>query len=198
VQCSGLILSSGGSSVTLLATDVSKDFLMTLGRRSRVRFTGGYVLVVLVVLVLWSIWSDHPLRDAALGVLLQEDTEYSSGFSETTFRTIKPGMSESDVKELLGVSFGESWFYTSKARYGCEIVRFDPEDAVIRGVWRDECTQVGLKNGMSVSDVQRLLGQPREACTGYTRSPGDTDYRVRIVCFSNGQVVDVRRHWYFD
>jgi hypothetical protein len=170
---------------------------MTQDSRSRVRFTG-YVLVVLVFLIIWLIWSDHPLRDAALGVLLQEDTEYTSGFSEKAFRTIEPGMSEADVKALLGVPFGEVWLYTSKARYGCEGVRFDPEEVVTSGFWHEECARAGLKKGMLANDVQRIFGEPREACTRYARSPGDTHYRVRIVCFSNGQVVDVRRHWYFD
>ena len=53
-------------------------------------------------------------RDAIKGLLLREDTSYAAGFSETTFRTIRPGLTESEVRELLGSPHQEWWFYTSR------------------------------------------------------------------------------------
>jgi hypothetical protein len=61
--------------------------------------------------LLWLIGSGDPVREAILGFVLREDTEYAAGFSEHTFQTIKRGQSDDEVQQLLGPPLGEWWSY---------------------------------------------------------------------------------------
>ena len=65
-----------------------------------------------------------------------------------------------------------------------------PADPII-----EACSRRGVHPGMSSIDVQRALGAPDEVCWAYTRSPGQRHYRVRVVCFSDGNVVEIFRQW---
>ena len=74
------------------------------------------------------------------------------------------------------------------------MVRFE-SGGVARTLALEACAKVGVKTGMSPSDVNRLLGAPPESCLEYTRSPSDAYYRFRAVCFLNGKVSTVFREW---
>jgi inner membrane protein len=156
----------------------------------------------------WLICSRDRVREAMVGFVLREDTAYANGFSETAFRTITPGMSDQEVRRLLGVPIGESWFYSprgqplqpamttsaSSIQDECLAVSFDA-GAVSTALDRDACQKVGIETGMSLSDVERLLGSPPESCWRYSWSPRNRHHRMRMVCFSNARVELVFRHW---
>ena len=77
---------------------------------------------------------------------------------------------------------------------GCPVVYFQSDTATAeRHV--QACTRLGIRPGMSRTDVHRALGAPDEVCWPYTRSPGSGHYRVRVVCFSDGKVVEIFRQW---
>jgi inner membrane protein len=156
----------------------------------------------------WLICSGDPVREAIVGFVLREDTAYASGFSEKAFRTITPGMSDQEVRRFLGTPIGESWFYSprgqpfqpamtrsaSSFQDECLAVSFDA-GAVATALDRDACKRVGIETGMSLRDVERLVGSPPESCWRYSWSPRNRHHRVRMVCFSNARVELVFRQW---
>jgi inner membrane protein len=166
----------------------------------------GFLLGLWVVSV-WLISSADPVREAIIGFVLREDTAYSSGFSEGAFRTITPGESDEEVRDRLGVPFGESWFYPSgdepfqramttsaAALGGCRSVHFET-GVVVAALDRAACEKFGIETGTSLIDVERLLGSPRESCWQYSWSPRGAHYRLRIVCFLDSRVDIVIRRW---
>jgi inner membrane protein len=156
----------------------------------------------------WLICSSDPVREAIMGLVLREDTAYATGFSETAFRTITPGMSDQEVRRFLGLPIGESWFYSPRGQPfqpamttsaasiqdECLAVSFNA-GAVATAIDRDACQKVGIERGMSVSDVERLLGSPPESCWRYSWSPRNRHHRMRMVCFANARVELVFRQW---
>jgi inner membrane protein len=167
----------------------------------------GFSLALWLVSV-WLISSGDPVREAVVGLVLREDTAYASGFSEKAFRTITPGMSEAQVRRLLGAPIGESWFYSPRGQPfqpamtrsassfedECLAVSFDA-GTVGTALDPDACKKLGIEPGVSLSDVERLLGSPPESCWRYTWSPRDRRHRKRIVCFLNTKVEIVFRQW---
>jgi len=160
------------------------------------------------IVSVWLISSDHPARDAIVGVFLREDTAYASGFSEEAFRTIKPGESDNEVRRLLGAPVGEGRFYAPRDQpsqsaietsalslpHECLSVRFEA-GVVVRALDLDACKKVGIETGMSTMDVDQRLGAPSESCWQYSSSPRDAYFRLRMVCFSNDRVAMVVRQW---
>lgn len=82
------------------------------------------------------------LNGAAIATVLGEDTQYARDYSESAFRNIEAGMSEHQVRSLLGEpltkmalnSNGESWRYTkspSDSHYHLRSVVFR-DHAVVR------------------------------------------------------------------
>jgi inner membrane protein len=152
-----------------------------------------YVLPVWCVSV-WLIVSADPARNAVLGFVLREDTAYASGFSDRSFQTIRLGDSDTDVRRLMGAPLGEWWVYRPDDADGCPVVYFESDIATAeRHV--EACSQRGVRPGMSRTDVHRALGAPYGVCWPYSRSPGHKYYRVRVVCFSDGKVVEIFRQW---
>jgi inner membrane protein len=142
----------------------------------------------------WLFVSGDPVREAAVGFVLREDTEYAGGFSDRSFQTIRVGDSDSDVRRLMGEPLGEWWGYRSRGEDGCPVVYFDAGIATAeRHV--EACSQRGVRPGMSRTDVHRAIGAPDDVCWPYSRSPGHRHYRVRAVCFSHGKVVEIFRQW---
>jgi inner membrane protein len=88
-------------------------------------------------------------RDAITGFLLREDTAYTSEFSETAFRSITPGRSESDVRP-------------APQEHACLIVRFEG-GVVVTTHQVDACRTLGIVNGLTPMDVNRRLGSPSES-----------------------------------
>ena len=156
-------------------------------------------LLVVWFIVAWLLASRDPVRDALVGVLLREDTVYASGFSERVFRTIRPGQSDVEVRRLVGAPLAEDWFYAS-------CLPGDPRelpaasvhaeaDVVVSTRYLESCGARGIESGTRLGDVQRLLGLPIAMCWEYSRSPRDSHYRQRMVCFSNRSVDVVIRRW---
>ena len=142
----------------------------------------------------WLIVSGDPARNAALGFVLREDTEYATGFSERSFQTIGPGDSDTAVRRLMGAPLGEWWVYRPADPDGCPVVYFESDTATAeRHV--AACSQRGVRPGMSRTAVQSALGAPNGVCWAYSRSPGGRHYRVRVVCFSDGKAVEIFRQW---
>jgi inner membrane protein len=165
--------------------------------------------VMLPAIALWLgavavISYSEPTRDAIKGVLLREDTSYAAGFSETAFRTIRPGLTEDEVRGLLGSPYQEWWFYTSlddrppderpAARDGCLIIRLQ-DDRVVSAYERDRCASRGVIAGHTRLELQQRLGPPLESCWQYSWSPAGTAHRARQVCFTNGTVHLIVRKW---
>jgi inner membrane protein len=153
-----------------------------------------YVLPVWCVSV-WLIASGDPVREAAIGFVLREDTEYASGFSDRSFQTIRLGDSDTEVRRLMGAPLGEWWAYRPQRPDGCPVVYFE-SDTVTAERHVEACARRGVRPGMSPADVRGALGAPAEVCWPYSRSPGGGHYRVRVVCFSDGNVVEIFRQWH--
>lgn len=179
-------------------------FFALRSRTATVKPVAAGFLVALWVMALWLIASTDPLREAIVGVVLREDTAYAGGFSEGAFRTIAPGQSDREVRDLLGEPFGESWFYAVKgeramdtaaaAVAGCRGVRFET-GRVVTALDVDACRSIGVEAGVSLVEVERQIGLPRESCWQYSWSPRDTHYRMRMICFLDSRVDLVIRRW---
>ena len=169
-------------------------------------------VVAKVILPAFTLWVgaigvisySEPTRDAIKGVLLREDTSYASGFSETAFRTIRPGLTEREVRELLGSPYQEWWFYTEPddrppderpaARNGCLIIRLQ-HDRVASAYEDGRCVARGVTAGLTGLDLRERLGSPLESCWQYSWSPTGVAHRSRQVCFTNGAVHLIVRKW---
>ena len=159
----------------------------------RVRSRATALLCIWLGMV-WIVGSSSPLRDALIGAVLREDTEYSSRYSEEAFRTIHAGQSAAEVRDLVGAPFGESWFYVDLPDR-CPGAHFEG-DVVVGPSWA-ACEKIGVKPGVSRADAERLLGPepPLDICWRYTRSPGQGRFRLRMVCFMSDRVSVVIRRW---
>jgi inner membrane protein len=177
-------------------------------RRRTMRPLAAASLTAIWLVSLWLIASGDPIREAILGFALHEDTSHASGFSDTAFRTVTPGMPEQDVRGLLGAPHGEDWYYPPRDQPAlraadafagaisreCVGVRFEYGFAV-NAFDEDSCGNLGLWAGTSLDDARRLLGPPREACWAYTWSPTGAFHRGRLVCFLNSRVDVVLSRW---
>jgi inner membrane protein len=179
--------------------------LFVLALRSRpLRVTPIAAGVVAWLIAVWLLSSADPVRESIVGRVLHEDTAYSSGFSEQAFRTIAAGQSEARVTQLLGVPFGQGWFYfapesalelgMTEERPGCRVVRFE-RGAVLEALGAEPCREIGIRNGMTPAAVMERLGPPPEQCWEYSWSPSGGHHRARAVCMSYGKVIVVMRRW---
>jgi inner membrane protein len=159
-------------------------------RRTEIAAAGWMFWAALV----WLLGSSDPFRQAAVGWMLREDTEYAAGFSENAFAQIKTQMKETDVRQILGAPLQQIWYYPTEAQDRCRVIQFSG-DLVIRWPNFDSCTPPGIEPGMTEADVRRLLGATGDACWGYTRSRNRRFFQLRTVCFEGGRVVEVFRRW---
>ena len=177
-------------------------------RRRALRPLTAASLTAMWLVSVWLIASGDPIRDSILGFALRENTSSVSGFSDAAFRSVAPGMSEQDLRGLLGSAHGESWYYPPRDQPALRAA-----DASAEAVWReclgvrfeygfavntideDSCGNLGLWIGASLEDVRRVLGPPREACWEYTWSPTGAFHRLRMVCFLNSRVDVVLSRW---
>jgi inner membrane protein len=152
----------------------------------------------------WLLVSGDPLREAMLGMVLRDRTEYAHGFSERAFRRVTIGQSDADVRRTVGRPLGEWWDYFNEEQptvqqVGCPWVYLEGDlvaaDTRAVGPVTELCSQRGIRAGMPRSEVQRALGRPRNVCWRYTKGPVSRFHRVRVVCFADGRVVGVLRRW---
>jgi len=154
--------------------------------------------------VSWLMVSGDPVRDTILGHVLRENTEYANGFSDRSFRAIRLGQSDADVRRRVGAPIGEWWDYVdpessaAAPESGCPFVYLESDRVVTKDQFAPVvalCAERGIHPDMSRADVLRALGPPLQVCSRYTRSPEHRYHRVRIVCFSDGKVVTILRRW---
>jgi inner membrane protein len=159
------------------------------GNRARL----GAVLSAAWIAGLWLVTSHDAVRESIVGFVLREKTEYASGFSERALSSIKRGQSEEEVRHALGLPLREYWFYGFDDVQQCGALDFD-HGIVVGARDEDACLDIGIGPGTPTVAVQSSLGQPADACWQYTGSAGGF-YRERRVCFRQGKVVSVYRHW---
>jgi inner membrane protein len=154
--------------------------------------------------MVWLVVSGDPIREAILGVVLRENTEYANGFSDRSFRAIRLGQSDTEVRRRVGAPIGEWWDYVdpessaANVESGCPFVYFESDRIITEDQFEPVvalCAQRGIRAGMSRAEVLRVLGPPLQVCSRYTRSPAHRYHRARVVCFSNGKVVTILRRW---
>jgi hypothetical protein len=165
--------------------------------------------VILPATALWVgvvgvISASESTLDAIKGVFLREDTSYAEGFSERAFRTIRPGLTETEVRDVLGSPYQEWWFYTEPddrppderpaARNACLIIRLQ-DDRVASAYEDSRCVARGITVGLTRLDLRQRLGPPHESCWQYSWSPAGAAHRSRQVCFTNGTVHLIVRKW---
>jgi len=90
------------------------------------------------------------LEGLIFGLLLKEDTEYASGYTDAGWRSIQVGMTQADVRAVLG----------------------EPLQ-----VWQNRSGSVSMR---------------------WSRSPGSTNYRSRVLLLENDRVVKKHAEFYLD
>jgi len=136
-------------------------------------------------------WSLDGVSGVVFGIVLNEDTVYAGGYSDWAFLAIQPGMTPQQVRRLIGAPIGENWILTEENRASCFNVYFE-NDRVVYG-----CEALGIPEGMTITVVASRL-KPHEVVWRYSKSPGDTHYKMRIVEFADGLVTKVVSGWYLD
>lgn len=149
-------------------------------------------------------------------------TEYAPGYSEARFQEIVAGMSEFEVKQLLGEPLRVSEGWPGVYRYygpagstigpdggihspsgdfsSCRIIRFNLSGEIAEGGCQPDWI------GKTEHEVNELLGKPIETRVRqatrffcYTRPQPKGDYYVRNVGFDeSGIVVEKVASWYWD
>jgi inner membrane protein len=166
------------------------------------------VLVGVWLVAIWLIVSGDAAREAVVGLVLREDTVYAGGFSEQAFRAVTPGAPAAEVKRLLGVPLAENWIYsprnqpfqpartrsTSSLAGECLVIRFEA-GVVATALDRNACDTLGIRAGMLPVQVEQRIGLPPESCWRYSRGSREGHYRMRMVCFLNGNVETIFRRW---
>jgi hypothetical protein len=155
-------------------------------------------LVAAVVVVGAVIWLDMHSLDGIPGILLLrllgDDTRYAAGYTDRGFRAVHTGLTESEVRALLGPPLGEMWRYDNGSTCDFVYVRGGEVDTIVL----DDCRAKGIRAHMPVKDVVRLLGSSHHVAWRYTESPRSTHYRERVICFRDGLVSDLRSGVYLD
>ncbi len=177
-------------------------------RRLTLRPLAAASLTAMWLVSVWLIASGDPIRESILGFALRENTSYASGFSDAALRSVTPGMSEPEVRSLLGAPHEEDWYYpprdqptlraeeVSVASISRECVGLRFEHGFVASAFdEDSCGDLKLWIGTSLDDVRRVLGPPREACWSYSWSPTGAFHRLRMVCFLNSRVDIVLSRW---
>ena len=158
-------------------------------RRARVRVLLAFVWFAAV----WLIGLPDPLRQRLVGAVLRGQTEYSAGFSERAFASVKSGMTEAEVLTLLGPPL-EEWLQYMDGPNECRIVVLE-EGRVVRWPNYDSCTPPGITLEMTSDAVRQIVGSPPGALWTYSRSDGGRPFQARAVWFEDGKVFDVMRGW---
>jgi inner membrane protein len=146
--------------------------------------------------LVWLVVTNGPVRNDVLGLLFREDTAFSPGYSESSFRQIEIGQTQATVLDTLGPPLGEGWVYGRRApANSCSFVLFRA-DALRMALDPDACEARGITAGVTRDVVRAQLGTPSDTCWQYSRSPSRSTFRERLVCFSGNVVEDVVKQWH--
>jgi hypothetical protein len=128
-----------------------------------------------------------------LFLLTADATQFSNGYSEERFCSLRVGMSEAEVLKILGQPLSESWEFSSSPRDpNYEMVFFESKN--VESVWRDSTVSVG----MTAAEVLGIKGSPRQVTLNYSSRNEDTHYRQRSVYLIDGRVTKIRAGVYVD
>jgi inner membrane protein len=159
------------------------------------RHRAAVIAWVLAVLILVSPASGR-VREAGVGIVLREDTEYAPGYSERRLGAISIGAAEETVRQSLGPPLQLALTYpTDRAADSCFLLFIDAGRIVHAGE-AGPCGERGISPGQPADTALAVLGEPQMVCWMYTRSPGHRPYRLRGVCFVDGRVLEVMRFWW--
>ena len=167
----------------------------------------GIKAAVLTVTLLTSAYVHYALMDGISGAILStifgDTTTYSSAYSDGRFRSVRTGMTDEQVRQLIGAPLAEVWGFVPLDTHKpydpvgpCDYVHVRDnkvEDYVI-----GSCRKDGVAPFMPVADLQRLMGSPIFVTWRYSESRVDSSYRQRLVYFANGRVVRVEARFYVD
>lgn len=120
---------------------------------------------------------------------LKEDTVYSKSYSHLKFEKIEIGMDKDNVVKIIGKPLHISFIYTQKKR----ISIYFEDDKVSEIYGTDK-----VDRNMSKSQVITALGYPSKQIWNYSKSPGDTHYRMRILKIKENKVVEIINSFYVD
>src|SRR6185312_15250501 len=151
----------------------------------------------------WLLTSTDPIRERLVDRVYPDQTRYAAGYSEDFFKTIVRGDREDAVRGRLGEPLFDSVFYLPEG-YNMESImagQVPPgcfgvgvRDAVIHDTHDpDICRSRGLTEGMSRTDMVRILGTPAGSCAQYPDGANNGHFRLRMVCFVNGKVERIFR-----
>jgi hypothetical protein len=131
----------------------------------------------------------------SLPVLILEDTAYADGYTHAKFRTIRAGMTETQVREVLGAPLAIVWKFQhpQPALDGGDMLQ-------LTGLERVEGQWFGAHkyHDRPGFEMRQLVGTPQVIWWSYSRSPGSHSYRIRATEFRAGRVTRIRSEVYAD
>ena len=143
--------------------------------------------------MMWLVFSSDPSRERVMAAVLRDSTEFSTGFSQGRFDTVRRGQTENDVRDRLGAPFNEFLFYDAGGD-GCSQIRVDG-DIVGFASPPEACQRRGIRPTVARKIVLETLGAPDSTCWVYSRSRTDGFFRARGVCFIDGRVDETISRW---
>ncbi len=158
-------------------------------------------IIILGVVLVFLIWLNSFLLDGIFGeigcFLLGDDAEYSSGYTATKFKKIKPGMKEEEVLTLLGQPLLKRYIdYTDNFDYIYVTIDQETNKSSVSRISEEHSEKI--KMGMTEGEVLKILGKKGETIWHYSISRNDTHYRNRGLIFKNGEVVRKFHEFYWD
>lgn len=129
-----------------------------------------------------------------------EDTTYARGYSLIGFLRVRPGMTENEVRNILGSPLLTTWSYEG-AQGAEDIVRISPTSTIERLPARQEVSSLRLgsvKVGMTAQQALTILGKPTRTTWVYSKRDRDVSYRQRSIGFRGGRVTEVNARHYRD
>jgi hypothetical protein len=165
---------------------------MSLLRNHKIRYLAVAAALAVVTIGAVHVLSLEGVHGWFLSVMHDDRTVYAPGFGDAAFRRVSKGMSERDVRHILPEPLGEVWSY-GDGRQRQAIVGFTHGrvDHVNSG-------PTDIHIGTSSDEVMRRLGEPREKCFVYSRTPNDGSYHVRVIVFQHGKVTERLSEFYVD
>src|SRR5262245_13980999 len=122
-----------------------------------------------IVFAVFLVFLHYRSIDGIGGVLLRatfiDTTSYAPGYTDRGFRAVRPGMTEAQVRKLIGPPLGERWSFVARDKLGT----FDPANPCkfvnIRADRVEEyvnpnCRERGIEPFMLVGNVEKILGSP--------------------------------------
>ena len=163
------------------------------------KLVAGIALVLAIGIGIWlhRVYLLDGLDGALLKMAVGDSTEFAPGYSDRAFATIRAGMETDTVLRTLGPPLSQVWVYTLN-NTDTIVVTADAAGSVHNITGREANQYSGLKVGVALEDVRRLLGDPARVSLVYSRPAHDSSYRVRSVVIRSGKVERLIHDFYWD